>query len=416
MRGLRVVVVKDGEPLPQVCAPWTFRTGNLCCALAARRHDVTWLTSTFDHNSKTFHAVGSTAETLSEGYTIQFLPCGSYRRNISFARWIHHGRYGLAVLQTLRRSPKPDVIVCCVPILEAAAACLFYGIRHQVPVVLDIQDPWPRVFVDYAPQRLRPLVRGVLSPYFWAARWMFSHAYALTSVSQGFLDWARELGRRDEDDHGLDKVVYIGGHRLHEAIVPEALVRTVGLRTIYMGAFAGPYDFEPIVAMLEVHAAKRVPHHLFILGHSGKRYQRLRQRIEHLPNVTFTGWVPRERAYAIAKTCHLGWLPLGMGHPGFAPNKLFEYPALGLPVLTPQGSDAAKIVERHGIGWCYEPMGQGLAEKIAELSPEDPLLKVWRTHCDEFSREVGDAKVCSETFADLIESVSRQSATERVGS
>lgn len=407
---MRVVVVKDGEPLPQLCAPFTYRIGNLCSALVRRGHRVKWMTSTFVHYQKTFYTETETVETLDDGYEMHFLPCGSYQRNISLGRWIHHARYGLGVYKTLRAEAPPDMVVCCVPTLETAAACYLYCKKRGIPLILDIRDPWPRVFVDYVSDPLKPLVRAVFAPYFWAAKYLFSHTDVLTAVSHGFLHWAQQMSGRSHEKRLRDQVIYIGGHQSTDDLISDPVVETTGLRSVYMGAFAGFYEFGPLIEMLEIQAARGIAHHMFIIGQGGERFERLRERLEPLPNVTFTGWVPRERAYAIAKTCHLGWLPVGAGHEGFAPNKLFEYPALGLAVAVPRGCESSDIVEQHGFGLSYERSAESLVSALEELEPGGAKLEGWRANGDTFINQVGNARECSEKFVDLIEELSRESS------
>lgn len=415
-RRLRVVVIKDGEPLPQFCAPWTFRIGNLCTELARRGHDTVWISSTFRHNEKEFYAQEETVEERQEGYEMRFLQAGSYRSNISFGRWKHHARLAWRVSRVLQERPRPDVVVCCIPILEVASVCRAFCKKQGVPLVLDIQDPWPQIFVDYAPRPLKPLVRAALTPYFWNAAHLFGTADSLVSVSHGFLSWAQRLGRRDARRRSWDRVVYIGGHRSIAEIEPDPLRPTSGLRTLYMGAFNGAYDLEPLARMLEVQAARGDDHHMFVLGHSGKRYLRLRERLEGLPNVTFTGWIPREQVYAIAQTCHLGWLPLDVGNEGYAPNKLFEYPALGLPVGARRQGEAGRLVEEHGIGFQHDGDGEALADFVAGLRPGEGLLEGWRARCAIFSQRVGDARICAGQFADQVERIAAYRGRDAIGS
>lgn len=404
-RSLRVVVIKDGEPLPQFCAPWTLRIGTLCTELARRGHRVSWLSSTFRHNEKTFYVDEEATERREEGYDMRFLSAGSYRSNISWARWAHHSRLAWRVAKVLREGPPPDAIVCCIPILEVAAVCQIYSQKYNVPLLLDIQDPWPKVFVDYAPSSFKQLVRAALSPYFWATSQIFSRATSIVSVSRGFLRWAQQLGERDSRHKAWDRVVYIGGHRATE-VVPEPYLETSGLRSLYVGACSGIYDFKPIAEMLEIQASRGDSHHMFIVGGQGdKRYQRLKSRLENLPNVTFTGWLPREKVYAIAKSCHFGWLPLGKGNVDFAPNKLFEYPALGLPVATLRQGEAGEMIEKHGIGFCYDSSGESLVEELSRLQPGGAILEGWKARCEIFARKIGDARVCAGQFADHIEKV-----------
>lgn len=413
-RPLQLAVVKDGELLPQFCAPYTMRIGNLCQGLAKRGHGVTWYQSTFRHNEKTFYAPKETVEEMPQGYRMHFLPAGSYRRHISFARWFHHCRLAVMLFRRLLEGPKLDAVVCCIPILEVAAACFFYCRLKKVPLILDILDPWPRIFVDYAPKALRPLVRALLTPYFALARRLFAGVEVLVACSQGFLSWAYGLSGRTPEKRLADRVIYLGAHRELDLLPLDPLLKTGGLRSIFMGGFGGPYDFEPICQMLEEQAKAGSDHHMFFLGQSGKRYQRLRSRLEKLPNVSFTGWLPRQRAYQIAKTCHLGWLPLGIDTDDYMPNKVFEYPALGLPFATRKGGESGEMVAEYGLGLCYKgDSGQELVERLAELKPGCHQLNRWKENAQKFYQSIASAEICTNQYCDLIEEVVRSKAMKK---
>lgn len=404
-RPLRIAIAKDGETFPHLCAPWTLRTGNLAREMARRGHDVTWFSSTFMHNEKEFYATDETVEEREEGYRMHLLHAGGYQRNISFARWLHHARLAQGIYTRLKRLDL-DVVVCCIPILEVAAACALLCRQRAIPLVLDIQDPWPQTFVSYAPARLRTLVRVVLAPYFYGAARLFRQADAIVACSAGFLQWAQRLSRRPEERRALDLVVYHGAHDASGKIAPDPLVATTGLRSIYMGAFAGIYDLDPVATLAESEAARGSDHHFFLVGQGGDRYQRLRDRLAHLPNVTFTGWIPREQAYALAQTCHLGWLPLVEGTEDFLPNKPFEYASLGLAVATSSRGESGRLVTENGLGFCFEPGDpKGLLAEVESLSLASEKLRGWRERCARFSRQSGDARVCSQQFADHIERV-----------
>lgn len=408
---LRVAVVKDGEPLPQMCAPWTLRTGNLCRELAGRGHNVTWYGSTFMHNEKEFYALEETLEEREEGYHLHLLHVGGYRRNVSWARWLHHSRLGRAVYQELLRSRPPDVVVCCVPILELALFCSIYCHRRGIPLILDIQDPWPRNFVDYAPPWLKPFVRAALTPYFLGSGRIFRRATSLVACSHGFLSWAQGLARRSERGSARDRVVYHGAHHIGEDIEPDPVVPTQGLRSIYMGAFGKIYDLDALASLMEAQAERGDDHHLFLVGWQANdaRFLLLRQRLEKLPNVTFTGWLPREKVYALAQTCHLGWLPLAAGTEDFLPNKPFEYAALGMAVATSSLGESGRLVEHNGLGFCYGGMTtEELLAKVGPLAPGQATLEAWRARSPEFFRRQGDARVCAGQFADHIERITAE--------
>jgi glycosyltransferase involved in cell wall biosynthesis len=412
---LRIAIVKDGETFPHLCAPWTLRIGNLAREMARRGHQVTWYSSTFMHNEKELYAPEETVEEREEGYRMHLLHAGTYQKNISWARWLHHARLAWRLYPTLRAAGDLDVVVCCIPILECAAACMLFCKQHRVPLVLDIQDPWPQTFVTHAPPSLRPLVRTVLAPYFYGSSQLFGRADSLVACSAGFLNWAQRLGRRPGERCSRDRVIYHGAHQAAAQIPPDPMVPTRGLRSIYMGAFGGIYNLEPIAELAEAQAARGDDHHFFLVGQGGERYQRLKARLEGLPNVTFTGWMPREAVYALARTCHLGWLPLDSDTEDFLPNKPFEYAALGLAVATSSSGESGRLVTEHGLGFRYDTLArEEFLARVCELTPESEQLRQWRQRGQEFSRLAGDAQVCIEQFGDHVERVAACSRGEGV--
>ncbi len=406
-RPLRIALIKDGEPFPQFIAPWTLRSGNLAVALAERGHDVTWYCSTFMHYEKEFYATLDTTEERPEGYRMRLLHSGGYRRNISPQRYLHHARLGAKVYENLRQSPKPfDLIICCVPIIETALACWLHARAQKIPLILDIQDPWPEVFVTYAPRRYQAFVRGVLAPYFLLAGGLFRRADSVVSCSEGFLEWGQQLAGRDSRQCDRDRVFYHGAHDMVGKIAPCPIVETSGLRSIYAGAISRTYDLEPVLQLALAQAERGDSHHIFLAG-QGDKYQALRNQYEQLPNVTFLGWMQRDQVYALAQTCHLGWLPLAEGRDDFLPNKPFEYAALGLAIANSSQGEAGRLIERHQMGFFYKDTAH-LISQVPHLMPGQKTLETWRRNGRRFFSTQGDAKVCAGYFADHVENVAAQ--------
>jgi glycosyltransferase involved in cell wall biosynthesis len=76
-----------------------------------------------------------------------------------------------------------------------------------------------------------------------------------------------------------------------------------------------------------------------------------------LSNVRFHGYVPPCDGWKIMRNCHVG-LALLWPEPNFVesyPTKIFEYMAMGIPVLTSNFPLYREAVERHGVGLCVDP-------------------------------------------------------------
>ena len=404
MNPLRIILVKDGEPLPQLCRPWTLRTGNLARELSRRGHDVTWYSSTFMHYEKKHYCQGDLIEEMPEGYRMHLLAAGEYSKNISAKRLLHHLQFGYRLWQSLRsQTSPPDLVVCCIPAIEAAAACLLYTRWRRLPLILDIRDPWPEVIVAYSPPRLQKLLRFLASPYFALSRRLFCRAKSLTSCSQSFLSWAQGFARRTPVQREFDRVFYHGAHEVHGQIPPEPVLPTTGLRTLFAGSISRGYDLEPVLSVAAKLAAQPDPPHFFLAG-QGDRYDSLLSRYGALPNVTFMGWLPRAKVYALAQTCHVGWLPLGEGTEDYLPNKVFEHASMGMATAVPTLGEAGRMVCEHGMGFTYRDQNE-LFSILSQLRPDENPLQRWKENGLAFFREQGDAKVCSNSFADHVEAV-----------
>src|ERR1022692_5212730 len=170
---MTIWLVKIGEPVP--IAPnardRVHRTGNLGRFLSAHGHHVIWWTSTFDHYRKE-HICDEDDKTISLGdrFTVRLLRGCGYSRNIGFARMLDHALVARRFARAIKHEPRPDIILCALPTVELCLACIEYGRSTLVPVVLDMRDMWPDIFLEPVPPLLRAPARLVLQPFFRKAR------------------------------------------------------------------------------------------------------------------------------------------------------------------------------------------------------------------------------------------------------
>src|SRR4029078_4519190 len=131
-----------------------------------------------------------------------------YRRNVSFERLRMYRVLERRFRQLAARETPPDLIVAAMPSLEWASAASDYGRARGVPVVIDVRDLWPDVFLNAFPKGTRKLGGLLLSRYDRVARRVCTRATALTAVSRSYLDWA--LKKTGREKRPGDLVVPIG--------------------------------------------------------------------------------------------------------------------------------------------------------------------------------------------------------------
>src|SRR5690606_26183087 len=128
-----VWLVKDLEPVPGDAGdPRLLRAAMLSRALVERGHDVSWITSTFDHYAKRHRAGQTDTRVISDTYRIEILRAPGYRSNISPLRIWHNRCFARAFVDFSRRADRrPDVIVTDIPTTETAEAAIRVARQHS---------------------------------------------------------------------------------------------------------------------------------------------------------------------------------------------------------------------------------------------------------------------------------------------
>lgn len=155
---MRVWLLHIGEELPVDGTTRLFRYGYLARALTDRGHEVLRWAPTFRHATKKFRFSADARVSVWENYSIQFVHSPGYRRNAGFERLRTYRVLDRRFRELSTREPMPDLIVAAIPSLEWAAAATEYGRRHGVPVVVDVRDLWPDVFLNAFPREPDPSV------------------------------------------------------------------------------------------------------------------------------------------------------------------------------------------------------------------------------------------------------------------
>jgi glycosyltransferase involved in cell wall biosynthesis len=139
-------------------------------------------------------------------------------------------------------------------------------------------------------------------------------------------------------------------------------------------------------------ALVKAPVHLTLRGY-GTIELALRAQVELLglqTKVTFAPIVPMNQLVKTSTCCHIGIIPFELSSAFYLslPNKLFEYMAAGLSILTNNLPEIAAIVNKHQIGAIYEsddPMI--LAQAIDALVSDRKQLEQYRQQAWQVYRE-----------------------------
>lgn len=358
---MKVWVIMTGETLPMGNAR-PHRAGVLARRLAERGHEVTWWASTFDHQEKTYTPLDRAGILdLCPGCRIHLVHSPiPYQRNVSFARIRNHRSVAREFLLAAEQASRPDVIFCCFPTIDLSAAAVEFGRARGIPVIIDVRDLWPDIFVTPFPAVLRPLAHLFLTPLRLQTQRVFARCSAITAISAHYLSWARDYGGPYSPARGgvfpLSYERQPGSGATGNPASDECL-RRLGVppgRTViwFVGTFGRTYDLGvPIEAARQL--SEQHPGVLLVFSGEGEQGPAWRAQAKDLPNIRFTGWVDQAALQALSGAAHLGLMAYAPSAPQGLPNKVFEFMSAGLPILSSLEGETQDLLRTHRIGHSY---------------------------------------------------------------
>jgi glycosyltransferase involved in cell wall biosynthesis len=365
---MRVWLAEVGEILPIDEGGRVMRTGILARQLSAAGHEVTWWADAFNHLRKTFRSPKSAEVKAGENLTLQLLHGPAYHRNVSLARLRNQSAVAKEFRKLAPQQPEPDVIYCGYPTIELAREVVSYAAEKHIPVVMDVRDPWPHLFLEYLPSPLRWAGRLMLHSYFRKGRQALAGATALTATSEVFLDWSLKYVGRPRTEQ--DRVFYLAyDERSGSKEAPVELPPSDGvkLRCFFVGGFGPAYDLDTVIDAARI-LERDTCGAQFILSGDGPRAAELRARAAGLSSVVFTGFISGPQIRYLLARCDVGLIAITPLAITSVPNKSFEYMSGPLALLNTTVGDLRQLIDTERIGLNYAPGNAAeLAEKIKQL-------------------------------------------------
>jgi glycosyltransferase involved in cell wall biosynthesis len=380
---MKVWLVTIGEPVPVGIAAddRLHRTGCLAKYLAANGHAVTWWTSTFNHFRKQHLTSDDESVQLGSGLEVRMLRGCGYRSNMSASRLLDHVQIARKFAARAGQASKPDIILAALPTIELSQACVEYGLQNGVPVVLDMRDMWPDIFVDAVPRAARPITRVLLQPLFVRARKACAGATAIIGITEEFVAWG--LRRADRIAGPFDCSFPFAYETLQPS--PEAVRQAEGFwdglgvrhdqavfTVCFFGGIGNAFDLGHVIEAAKMLKGEAVR---FVLCGSGDGLVECRRKADSIPNVLLPGWVNAAQIRSLMQRSNAGLDPLPQRYDYLATvnNKAVEYFSAGLPVISsPRSGVLFDLLSRAKCGVSYDSQdATGLAVAVRQLR-KDP--------------------------------------------
>jgi glycosyltransferase involved in cell wall biosynthesis len=241
---------------------------------------------------------------------------------LSFKRILDHRQIAGKFSALARREErKPDIILASLPTIELSLAAVRHGRENGVPVVLDIRDMWPDIFVEAVPVVLRPLARILLIPMFRDARTACAGATAITGAIEGFVPWGLKRGGRLRT--GLDRAFPMGyvtrppadqqilaaeRHWDGLGVLEEDAHRTL----CFIGTLGRQFDIETVLSAA-TECSRQNLFWRFVFCGASDRLEEYKKKAQGVGNVFFPGWVNSAQIHVLMRRPAVGLNPLLAG-------------------------------------------------------------------------------------------------------
>lgn len=194
---------------------------------------------------------------------------------------------------------------------------------------------------------------------------------------------------------------------------PLPFTRPPGMVAVFAGAFRSWHGAIRLAhAVGELRARGRLDVSAVFIG-DGPELPRVREAAQGLDGIVFTGAVAHDRMPACLAAADVGVAPFDLAQHaplalGFywSPLKIFEYMAMGLPVVAPRVARIASLVAHGHEGWLYDPDAPGALadalERLTDTSTRDRLGSAareravrdysWNAHCAKLDAAIRRAR------------------------
>ena len=390
------------------------RAGQIALILANKGNMVTWWSSTYNHTKLDYDFNDQYVGKKDENKKYVLLhSIYNYKKNISIKRALNSYELGKKFRDQTKKLKKPDVIFCAWPLIDLSYEAVKYGKKHSIPVVIDVRDFWPDIFIQPFPKLLQPLAKlGVKLLFGKKTSYVMKNATAVVGVIPNSLQFAQSHGRTLSS---LDHVVHLAYDSTpvgaEDAKQAQLLWESYGLAkdkciVSYIGTISNRIgDFDTLIE-----AAKECsdPKIVFVFCGTGNYVEELNEKTKDLNNVVLPGYRNRAELQVLLSMSTFGLLAYRNTDDFIdsLPNKFGEYLSTGLIILTSlQGLSKTKV-EENACGAYYDS-ADTLISTIESIKNDRAKVKQMSDNALDLFHAEFDASTVYTEFSNFLESLTR---------
>jgi glycosyltransferase involved in cell wall biosynthesis len=283
-----------------------------------------------------------------------------------------------------------DIVVTVTPPLESAFFGWLLAKVKRVPFVLDLEDLWPDSIITMGFHN-KPVIRWLR----FLERFLYRHSDHIMAVAGEMKEYLLKQGvpasKIDLIPLGANIPVLTGDR---EALRAKWGFGKDEIVAVYVGAHGPANALETLLrAAVELKGTPGIRIVLFGDGSDKPRLQKLYLALELRGNLTLADPVPPEQVPEILQAADIGIASLKDTETfkTVRPNKIYEYMAVGLPIICCIDGEARKIVAEAGAGIPVMPEDSwGLAQVLQTLAGDAEERRRFGENGLKYVRRTGD--------------------------
>lgn len=352
------------------------RTATMCDALSSLGHEITWITSTFNHSLKKQRF---RKQTEFFDKTIQtkiiFLFGSKYASNIGLGRIFHDFRLALSLSLFFIKNKKklnPDIVICSIPSIELALITFITFFKKYK--VLDIRDLWPDVFKDLVPKKYKLFFNGLSILLNSLNRICFNFSDCTLGLTNSFLEWGSEkiIKKNHKKKFLLLRMSYPKLIRKFLKVKKSKVIESLNLT--FVGTLGKTNDLDTVIQAINM-LPNSIDVKLNICG-AGLNLENLKS-LSYKKSIKFHGWQNKHYINDLLEKADIGIAPYinSKNYTYNMPNKIAELLAHGLPVaLSLNEGETYNFISKYECGFSYENSAEKLRDKIIFFYKNKDLL------------------------------------------
>ena len=412
---MKVWFIREGDNLP--CDGENqklFRVGLTCQhILSDDNNNVLWWTSEFNHAKKEHRSSEIVKDVkMAPNYIIRMLKSRGYPKNLSIKRIVHNISTAKLFSKLSQSEDKPDIIVASIPTIECAKEAVNYGLKNNVPVIIDIRDLWPDLYVDYSPRAIQWAVKVAIIPFKRKMSWLLRNATAIVATSDRFLEWGLNYANRSRNKD--DRVFHVAYEAKDVKTDEDSITKwyEMGIQQkdfvcCFFGQFGNAVDVETVIEAAKMFSTEDKVK--FVIGGVGEKLEKYKELSAGSKNVIYPGWLDQNMIAALGELSSIGLMAYvpNKNYEMSMPNKFGEYLSMGLAILLQPNGVMNDLIKQYNCGLHYSNAKE-LYDSIITLKNDPRLVQEMKTNSRKLYEARFDASKVYREYADYIVEIAKE--------